>query len=59
MTNPLGLSIFELLKQFGFLKIKRPDLVFLLQNSSFEDEGHLDHAENWYLNGLWTEGMKY
>lgn len=55
IKNPLMITIFNLLKRFGFLK-RRSSISFVLKNISYEDEKCLSDIKNWYVGGLWTEG---
>lgn len=55
VRNPTIKRTFHLLSRFGF--VGRPtDMNFGLRNITFYDESTLFEVENWYMNGLWTEG---
>jgi len=53
--NPLMMTIFNLLKRFGFVK-RRSSWSFVLRNISYKDEDYLYDIKNWYAGGLWREG---
>lgn len=55
-NNELNLKVFNLLKRFGFLKIKGRNH-FVIRNFKFKDEKKLFNIKNWYLNDLWSEGI--
>ena len=57
IKNPLMVAIFNLLKKHGF--VKRRGSPFVLKNVSYKHEKCLYNIENWYLNGLWTEGYTW
>ncbi len=54
--NPLMINTFNLLKRFGFLKI-RSSMSFVLKNIAYKDEAILYDIKNWYVGGLWTERL--
>lgn len=55
VRNPTIKRTFQLLRRFGF--VRRPTgMNFVLRNLTFDDESTLFEVENWYMNGLWTEG---
>ncbi len=56
VKNQLISSVFDLQKRLGFIKKKHMN-AFVLRNIAFEDEKHISAVENWYMNGLWTEGF--
>lgn len=56
IKNPLMITVFDLLKRFGFSNRQGP--AFVLRNIAYEDEKPLYDIRNWYLGGLWTEGTK-
>lgn len=59
--NPLVLNVFDLLRRFGFSKMKKViSMSFVLRNLSLQgaSEQHLYNVRNWYMCGLWTEGFR-
>lgn len=54
--NRLIANVFALLTKFGFLRKRTAPFVF--RNISGKDDSNLYDIENWYLNGLWTEGYE-
>ncbi len=57
VRNPTMKRTFHLLRRFGF--VRRPTAMnFVLRNLTFDDESTLFDVENWYMNGLWTEGYR-
>lgn len=54
--NRLITNVFALLNKFGFLRKRTAPFVF--KNISGKDDNNLYNIENWYLNGLWTEGYE-
>jgi len=55
IKNKLNKGVINLLKWYGFLKMKGPSH-FVVRNFTFKDEDKLFKIENWYLNELWSEG---
>ncbi len=53
--NQLNANVFSLLKRAGFL-MRRNSQAFVLRNISYEDGSFISGIENWYANGLWSEG---
>ncbi len=56
--NNLNAAIFEVFKALGATERGDINMKFVLKNlnSSYENKSILD-VNNWYLNGLWTEGF--
>ncbi|RKX22390.1 MAG: hypothetical protein DRP35_02035 [Candidatus Zixiibacteriota bacterium] len=54
VKNDLINKTFKLLKKSGFTS--SGFMPFIIRNISFEDEDYLYDINNWYINGLWTEG---
>lgn len=57
IKNPLIRRTFNLLKKYGFMKIRSTS--FVIKNLSYENEEYLYDIRNWYINGLWTEGYRF
>ncbi len=57
IRNPTMGSTFRLLRRFGFVHSSTA-MHFVLRNLAFNDESSLFDIENWYMNGLWTEGYR-
>jgi len=56
IKNDVNLTVFKLLKSFGFLTIDSPT-DFIIQNLNYPDEDILYNIKNWYINGIWHEGI--
>jgi len=56
ISNPLIYNIFNLLKQFGFVKRKHSNAI-VIKNIRYKSESILYDVKNWYMNKLWTEGF--
>jgi hypothetical protein len=54
-SNPLMAMVLALLRSRG-AKLTPNSQAFVLRNVLYPDEKVLYNMENWYLNGLWTEG---
>jgi len=57
IRNSLMMTTFNLLRRFGFLKRRAYGYIFELKNLSYDDENQLYDIKNWYVGGLWTEGV--
>jgi hypothetical protein len=54
-SNPMMALVLSLLQSRG-AKLTPNSQAFVLRNLLYPDEKVLHNIENWYLNGLWTEG---
>jgi len=54
-SNPMMALVLSLLQSKG-AKLTPNSQAFVLRNVLYSDEKVLYNMENWYLNGLWTEG---
>lgn len=58
--NPINKSLFDLLLQMGgTAKVNRMDFVYKTLTPANPDDEFLKTADNWYMNGIWTEGFYY
>ena len=56
ISNPLIKEVFNLLVEFGFY-VRKSKMNFLIRNISALNERELLNVRNWYINGLWSEGI--
>lgn len=58
--NLVNKKLFELLLQLGgSAKVNRMNFVYKTLTPLNEDDEFLKTSENWYMNGIWTEGFYY
>jgi GNAT superfamily N-acetyltransferase len=56
-SNPLTSLTLALIKRIGFLRLSILQFSFVLKNISCEV--NISDLQDWYINGLWTEGYEW
>ncbi|MDD4214465.1 MAG: hypothetical protein PHR81_06605 [Bacteroidales bacterium] len=59
INNKTNAIIFEHFCKYGGKKYLNKGMSFVLKSNSLEDEVQYKNSDNWFINGLWTEGFTY